>query len=234
MEKELQNIGLSEQESRVYLQLLKKKYQEASKIAKETKINRSVVYSVIRSLIDKGLVSYVIRNNVKYFIAANPKTLLDFLKDKEKILENILPKLSQIKEEEKGEVIVEMYQGIKGGISVLKDIIRTGKDYVVLGEDGTFEKVVPEYSKQFVRQLNEKRIRERILAKEDISLVTSKKSEVRYLPKEFQIPTVTTIYGNKVAIAIFTKPYYIILIKSKDLADSYKSFFNILWKIFKK
>jgi sugar-specific transcriptional regulator TrmB len=231
MEKELQEIGLSEQEADVYLQLLKEKYQEASKIAKETHINRSVVYSILKSLISKGLASYVIRNNVKYFIAAEPKTLSDFLKDKEKTLQKILPRLEQIKPEVKEEVVVEVYQGTKGGITVLKDIIRTGKDCVVLGEDGTFEKM--EYAKQFVRQLREKNIKERILAKEGVKILTTKNSEVRYLSKEFQIPTITTVYGNKVALAVFTKPYYCILIKSKDLADSYRSFFEILWRISK-
>ncbi|MBU1245806.1 MAG: helix-turn-helix domain-containing protein [Nanoarchaeota archaeon] len=232
MENQLQEIGLTEQESKVYLQLLKEKYQEASKISKLTKINRSVTYSVLNSLIQKGLTSYVIRNNIKYFIAADPKTLIDFLKDKEKILQNILPKLSNIIPTEKENISVELYQGTKGGITVLKDIIRTGKDYVVLGEDGTFNQFI--YAKQFLRQLKEKKIKERILAKEGTKILKTKKSEVRYLPKEFQIPTITTIYGNKIAIAIFTEPFYTILIKSKDLADSYRSFFEILWKISKK
>ena len=117
MENQLQEIGLTEQESKVYLQLLKEKYQEASKISKLTKINRSVTYSVLNSLIQKGLTSYVIRNNIKYFIAADPKTLIDFLKDKEKILQNILPKLSNIIPTEKENISVELYQGTKGGIT---------------------------------------------------------------------------------------------------------------------
>ena len=165
-------------------------------------------------------------------MAADPKTLIDFLKDKEKALQKLLPKLLEITPTEKEKVSVELYQGTKGGITVLKDIIRTGKDYVVLGEDGTFNQLI--YAKQFIRQLKEKKIKERILAKEGTKILKTKKSEVRYLPKEFQIPTITTIYGNKIAIAIFTEPFYTILIKSKDLADSYKSFFEILWKISKK
>ena len=48
------------------------------------------------------------------------------------------------------------------------------------------------------------------------------------------MPTITTIYGNKVAIAIFTEPYYCILINSKDLANSYRSSFELLWQISKK
>lgn len=236
MEKELQEIGLTEQEAKVYLQLLKQKYKEASKIAKETKINRSVAYSILESLTDKGLVSHIIKNNIKCFKAADPKTLMDFLKDKEKTLQNILPKLSDIKAEEKEAVTVELYQGIKGSIAVLKDIIRTKKDYVAFGDEGIFQEILRgTIAKQYVRQLNEINIKERLITREGTKLVGSTKfTEIKYLPKEFRFPTITAIYGDKVAIAIFDKPYYVILIKSKTLAFAYQTLFEGLWKIAKK
>jgi sugar-specific transcriptional regulator TrmB len=230
---ELTNIGLTQQESIVYLSLLKQREQQASILAKKTKINRSVIYSILSNLIEKGLTSHVIKNNIKYFSATSPERLLEFLKDKEKTLSNLLPKLKKIKENKPDKVSVELYQGRQGGISILKDIIKTGKDYLVLGEDGTFEKRFPVYIKQYIRQLKEKKIKERILAKENVKIKTTKNSRVKYLPKEFQMPTITTIYGDKVAIAIFTEPFYTILIRSKDLTKSYKSFFEILWKVAK-
>jgi len=132
------------------------------------------------------------------------------------------------------EISVEVFQGIKGGLTILKDIIREGKDYVVLGEDGTFQSISKTLVEQYIRDLNKKKIKERILAKEGTKIMKGKYSKIRYLPKEFNLPTITTIYGNKVAIAIFQKPYYVVLIKSKDLANTYKAFFETLWKQAKK
>lgn len=234
MKDQLIEVGLDEGEAKVYLQLLKQKNQTANEIAKESKINRSVVYSILEKLIEKGLASYILTNNIKHFSANNPKTLMGFLKDKEKVLKNILPKLKEIQPTLKDLVSVEVFQGIKGGISILKDIIRTRKDYVVLGEDGTFQNISKTLFEQYIRQVNKKKIKERILAKEGVKIKKGKYSKVKYLPKKFNLPTITTIYGNKVAIVIFQEPYYIILIKSKDLADTYKAFFENLWKVAKR
>lgn len=233
MQEDLIKIGLTEQEAKIYLELLKQKYSLASEISSITKINRSVTYTILNSLESKGLCSHVIRNNRKYFAAANPKTLIDFLKDKEQILSDLMPKLENLQEKEKEKVTVELYQGITGGITVLKDIIRTEQDYLALGVDGRFQKEFPAYLKQFIRQLKEKNIHERILAKEGSEIIKHSNSTIKYLPKELQFPTITTIYENKIAIAIFTKPFYCILIKSKELADNYRTFFEILWKIAK-
>jgi len=42
------------------------------------------------------------------------------------------------------------------------------------------------------------------------------------------------IAGNKVFLVDFTKPFNSIIIENKQIADSYKRHFEILWKIAKK
>lgn len=234
MNEELTQLGLNHNESLVYLYLLKSKEKTATQIAKDTKLNRSVVYSTLDSLIDKGLASYILIKDKRHFSAASPETLNDFLEDKKRILSDILPLLKSIKIEEKASVNVEVFQGIKGGISVLKDIIREGKDYVAFGDEGRFQEISKTQLEQYVRQLNEKKIKERIITRKGVKLFgSSKNTQIRYLPKEFRFPTITTIYGDKVAIAIFEEPYYTILIKSKPLAYTYRKFFDGLWRIAK-
>jgi len=234
MKGKLIQIGLSEQEAEVYIQLLKEKKQTANEVAKQTKINRSVIYSILEKLIDKGLVSYVLINNIRHFSSSNPNALVDFLNNKKEILSDLLPKLKSITDQEKQLINVELFQGANGGITVLKDIIREGKDYVSFGDEGSFQKILGTLGEQYVRQLNEKGISEKIITRKGIKLIgNAKKTQIKYLPKEFRFPTITTIYSNKVAIAIFDKPYYVILIKSKSLAFAYKSLFDGLWKIAK-
>ena len=43
-----------------------------------------------------------------------------------------------------------------------------------------------------------------------------------------------TIYGNKVSIHILTDKPIIIIIKNKDVAKSYKSYFEFLWRFAKR
>ena len=56
-------------------------------------------------------------------------------------------------------------------------------------------------------------------------------AEVRYIPKEYKTPTETTIYGEKVAIFLLTEEPKAILIKSKTIAEAYRNYFNLLWKV---
>jgi HTH-type transcriptional regulator, sugar sensing transcriptional regulator len=235
MKDKLIEIGLTNQEAGAYLYLLEKEKITATKIAKDLKINRSVIYSVIEKLIEKGLANFILIDGKRHFSATNPKVLEDYLKDKQKILNEILPNLESIKKKQDELFSCEVYEGIKGGIAVLKDIIREGKDYVSFGDEGQFSSASETILEQYTRQLDEKKIKERILTKEGINLKYSRKnSEIRYLSKEFSFPTITTIYGDKVAIAIFEKPYHVVLIKSKSLAKTYKGMFEGLWKISKK
>ena len=60
-----------------------------------------------------------------------------------------------------------------------------------------------------------------------------KYSEVKYMPKTS--PTTTYIYGEKVIVIVWEKEKLVaVMIQDKDIADSYRSYFNGLWKIGKK
>ena len=58
MKEALRNIGFNEIEINIYLELIKIGPQFASIIANRLKINRSSVYSILKTLKDKGLISY--------------------------------------------------------------------------------------------------------------------------------------------------------------------------------
>ena len=63
----LEKIGLSKAEIKVYLALLELGSVPSGSIVKETEFRKSTVYESIRRLQDKGLVSYVIKEGIKYF-----------------------------------------------------------------------------------------------------------------------------------------------------------------------
>src|SRR3989344_2799815 len=102
----LQKTGLSESEAKVYISLIKAGSCKAGKIAKEIHYNRTTIYKALESLIQKGLASFVIKENRKYFEASSPHILVDnikkeeqVLKDKKKQIEEYLPELSKLFEE---------------------------------------------------------------------------------------------------------------------------------------
>lgn len=92
----LKQIGLSDNESEVYLIVLKLNEALASNIAKQSKISRPHIYDNLNKLVEKGLITYVIKSNKKYFKAVNPDNLMDYLKEKEEDLKEILPELQEL------------------------------------------------------------------------------------------------------------------------------------------
>ena len=123
----LAKLGLQESEIKIYLALLKKGLSTATQISQYTGLNRSHIYDKLDILLEKGLISFVIKNNVKYFKSSNPERILDYIKEIQTNIQKIIPDLNKIKDVSKPKTVVELYQGKEGMKTVLKDIIREKK-----------------------------------------------------------------------------------------------------------
>ncbi len=231
LEKSLERIGLSHKESKVYLSLLKLGSSKAGKISKESRINRTTTYDVLKKLLEKGLVSYVVKANVKWFTAANPERLVEYLKEKEKEAKKILSSLKEVYEKPVEKHNVTLYYGYKGLKSVFQDIIREGKTNRVMDSEGQFTEKMPYYAPHFIKGLNKKNIKVKHLVRKGREIgETSDTTEVRLIPKKSRSDAAINIYDNKVAIIIWTEPPEAVLIENKKVADSFKDHFRALWK----
>lgn len=231
----LKELGLSDGEAKVYLALLKLGETSVSKLTKETGQHRTTIYDFLDHLLQRGLVSYVVKSGVKYYKVADPDKLIEFLKEKEIKLKQVLPELKQLAKASIGEISVEVYRGVEGFKSVLNDRIKVGKDLYGFGVDEEkFEERFPIVIKQFIKREQEKKLQEFLLTKEKAKFIYKEKNmHYKYIPEEFFEPTATAVYGNRVIIIIW-EPLTTILIKNKGLAESYRRYHKLLWKIAKK
>ena len=83
----LEKAGLTKNEIKVYLALLEKGESTSGPLIKAIGINSSKVYESLERLQKKGLVSYVKKANKKYFQAAEPERLLDYIDEKKRQLD---------------------------------------------------------------------------------------------------------------------------------------------------
>lgn len=235
-EKSLKKLGLEESEIKVYLTLLKIGSSTVTILAKQTNLNRSYLYDILERLINRGLVSFFVKNNIKYFNATSPEKLVDYADNIKKEIQKVLPELEKLKAIPKEVAKVELYQGKDGLKTLLKDIIKKRKDYVVFGEEGQFQNMFPIYIQQFLRDASAYGMEEKLLTKTGVkkTISQSKKSQIRHLPDEYFSPVSTVIYGNKVSIFIWKEPYFAILITDEDVARSYRNYFDALWNIANK
>lgn len=230
----LRKLGFNEKEIQVYLTLLRLGTITASKVSTETNIDRATCYRYIDSLIHKGAVSYVIKNNVKYFNAAHPEKILKDIQEKEKEYKKILPDLLSLSKLPKEETIAEVYKGKDGIKTVLRNILKTKKEHYVLGDEGHFQDLMPVFFRQFINTCLRDRIKERVLCsekvKKEIQKFDYKYSETRALPHDTVLPTTTLVYGDKIVLFDWILPYSAVIIKNKNMASSYKNYFELLWK----
>jgi len=228
----LRRIGLSESEIKVYLALLKLGKANVTELAEESGVHRTNIYSILDKLKEVGLVSYFQEDNKMKFKTTDPENLLNYLKENEEAIQELIPDLKKIQEITTEKIGVEIFKGEKGMKSALKDIIRTKKDIVGFGMTGQLRKYMPVFAIQWIREIKENKINNKYIYVEGTA-IEEPYFTVKTLPKEFSTPVGTQIYSDKVLITIWEPTLIAILIKSKEVADNYRKHFELLWRISK-
>ncbi|HKR74779.1 MAG TPA: helix-turn-helix domain-containing protein, partial [Candidatus Nitrosocosmicus sp.] len=80
---QLTNLGLTQGEAKVYLAMIQIGPSRIGKIVEKAGVSQSKVYNVLDRLILKGLASYNIKDNFKYFQSLEPSRLHEFIMKKE-------------------------------------------------------------------------------------------------------------------------------------------------------
>lgn len=250
MQEILEKVGLTKNEAKVYLVLLDLDISSTKAIIEKTGLHRQLVYDALNRLIEKGLVSFVIKSNKKYFKAVDPKEFLDFfnkkqeeIKKKRKEFERILPELIKKRGEQIEKQETTVYLGNKGIKSLLNDMLNQKQEILTIGASEIKAEAFQYHLKfnlpLFHKIREKKKIRYKIVLSEDLKqrakmLNKFKHTEAKILSKEFTSNSSTNIYGNKVSIIMWSSQPFGILIKSKEIADAQKKHFELLWKLAKK
>jgi len=232
----LENIGLSKNEVLVFVKLVELGESKTGIVISKTGVQSSGVYNAVRSLIEKGLVSFIKKNRIKYYKAADPKTILDYIDTKKREYLKLLPEL-QFRQRIETEEGTEFFKGSRGIKTLVFELLKDAnkKDtYRFFAEDPKYYTISTErvYSaeKQLRKQIG---LRAFALFHEDARSFTktNKITIKKYL--NFPLPPNTLIINNKVAIISWEGEPSGILIRSKDIYQIYVNFFEHLWKIAK-
>lgn len=225
-EEVLQDFGLTEAEVKLYLELLKMGEATANELAKYTNTNRTFTYDRLKKLLDSGMISYAIKDNKKYFKAAEPSHLLSILKEKEEQVKSILPELEQLKKSFKIDSKVEIFSSKKGIKTALNLIIKEKKEVLIHGSIKQFMKVMESYYNIWNQRRIKERIKAKILTNEELEIPLS---EIDLLSEEEKSNTTTFTFGDIVIIVIWLDNPIAIFIESKEIAKENVLFFNNLW-----
>lgn len=228
----LEEIGFTQGEIKIYLALLELGQSSAGAILEKAKVQNSVFHLCINRLIEKGFVSYTKKNKFRMYKAADPNNLLIYLKDKEKQIQDILPELKAKQSSKASKEQVELFEGIKGIITLLNELIidaKKGDEFLFFSPELEENEEIQKFYEKYDLKRKEKGLIIKGLAPESHKQFFEKRKYLKMKYTNLPLPANTGICNNKIALISWAEKPYGVLIKSKQISGRYKSFFNALW-----
>lgn len=235
---ELKELGLSENEVKTYLSLLKLGNVTANNIAKISGLKRSTTYDNLQLLINKGIVSSSKKDSVNYYLASEPEKLLHILDEKKKKIHSIIPKLKELSSATIESSGVTYYDGKKGVLTVLNDVLdSTNGKFYYIGSRKMARIPLKHYPDNFVRRrVDAKIFVEGKLAEEDKvdtfidDAHAESLSAFTYDKKLNGSKAIMFLYDNKVAFITNVEDPIGVIIKNSKIKDFLFSL--LFWKFY--
>ena len=245
----LVSIGLTKGEADVYLTLLKLGNTTSGKIIKESNVSRSKVYDVLERLKQKGLVTEIIKKNVRNFEAADPKRIIDYLQIKKEDIENkikdskkVVHDLNKIKSFDLEKQEARVYTGIEGLKTIyneMLDELQEGDEYLAfgIGKKEIQNEEISLFIKKFHMKRADKKANARIIMHPETRKEMNKFSKLKYYQYRYtdvKFPTNIAIWKDNVLTLVWQDKPIAFVIKSKQVEEKYKEYFEYIWKSAKK
>ncbi|MFA5106215.1 MAG: helix-turn-helix domain-containing protein [Candidatus Micrarchaeia archaeon] len=225
----LEELGLTANEARLYLLLVKSGNQKANELAVKSGLQRRTVYDTLASLEKKGLAGKAEVNGVLVFSASPPASLLSLVDEKRDSISKILPSLAQTYEKA-GETKVSVLYGISGIKTVFEDVISLQTDYCAYYGQLQFFDMLPKSMGIF----NEKRKELGLKARYILLDVPQARERAHLMPLteiKFMDPSALSVgvwwtYADRVILFVLEKDPATIFIKNAALARTFQKIFD--------
>ncbi|NLZ74433.1 hypothetical protein GX917_00795 [Candidatus Falkowbacteria bacterium] len=245
----LKNIGLTDKEAAIYLELLRIDKSSVLNLSKKTNILRTSIYPILDTLLEKGLVSEIKVGKKTYFQAEPPERIGAYIESQKIRLEEqsllageYIPQLKSLSRQSGEKPIVKIYEGREGIFLANEESFGYGKRdkddiaYFIY----PFDLLENLFSEQEIKKSRAQRIRKKIKSQaiytyskgERPASENSVRLKVDY--KKYPIKCDVSIFKDTIKINTLSKSLSSLVIKSQDIADTLKSLFEIAFDSQKK
>lgn len=241
---ELEKLGFSEHDARIYLSLVELGKATASPLISKTGLHRSIVYTSLDRLVTRKLVEVKEVKGKKTFSAVTPSLLVEEFEGKKRVAEEVAGRIAEKMRAETQEITI--HEGNEEYLALLTSLLKSlpkGATKYVLGTGGEefmSETMLPIW-KQYHRVAHEQRIQIKMISyasqRGSIEPHTDKEGnyEIKYLPTDMENPAGVHIYPEaRVVLNIIysdkSNPVTAIKIKNAALVRGYLNLFESLWK----
>ncbi len=241
LQKGLELIGLSENETAIYLALLELGKGTVSEISRKASLNRTTGYDVLDRLVSKGLASISGKEPKQEYVAESPDHIESLIESELKKRETELSEARQIIPELKSmhnlvsRPKVLFYEGKEGLQKVYEDTLSSHEEILAYASVEDIEPTLPHYFPLYYKRRAKAGIPIRAIfpeSKDARERAALDKEEIRQsaiIPNEkYGFHPEINIYDNKIMIASWREKLGII-IESAEIADAMKKIFELAW-----
>jgi len=233
----LNNLGLSESETKVYLAGLSLGSTSVQELAKKSRLSRTATYDTMKSLSKRGLFSQHQRGRKTVFVAENPDHAIEYFKRHIKqlnkdltTLEDIIPNINVLSSSE--QPVVRFYEGYDGILATFTDVRREKpKSIYEVSNLGAIETYLdPEILLKARKLVRLHKTTVKILHNGEQDFNSS--SEFKKLPDDIlKFTGDMWIYNNRVIFISYIGKIATVVIENAVFADTLKALFETAWKL---
>lgn len=241
---QLANLGLSENGAKVYTAMLELGSATVMEISAKAGVNRPTTYFQIEALKKLGLVSTQTKGKKQLFMAESPEQL-EFMIDRQRSeldqkkeeLEKMMPELKSMFGLAGEKPQVRFFEGKEGLIKMQDELIRVNpKEVLDFVATGAVLNIFPDHMKKYSPRRVQKGIKAKVIYTDPRGEVLKRHDEellreAKYVsPEDFPFKSDITIYDDNIAMSALEGKTVGVIITHKELAESFKALFNLLWK----
>lgn len=245
LELDLEFLGFTNEETKVYLTCLEFGELPISTISKITKIWRVNLYYHSQRLVDKWYLSFYQKNWIKIFVAENPQIFINKEKEKLNIANKVFPELLAILSKSSNRPKIQFFEWENWIKTIFERFLIQKNSEIVTFSN--FERVNEFFkNNDFLENHFDNRIKSNIKTRfispktkvsEDfvkkilLNNISSNLLEVFLIPSSnFFFSSEISIFSNSIAILNLNKENPIwVLIENKELYDTQKAIFDLAW-----
>lgn len=235
----LNELNLDENQIRIYLACLNLGSAKVHDISKKANLIRTTTYGVLKSLIEKGLISVTKKDNVAFYQASPPRELLNILDEKREKLKLILPELEKLQKSIPRKHYVETFEGNAGFKTIVNYLLEYPNETIyIIGLAKKWMEFSEVFSSIYYRKKKERNIFAKVIVdKKEFKYLKTKSlinSEIKYLDK-LTSESECLIIRDKIAfVSLEENNIKGVIIQDLEMAKLQKNIFEKLWKQAKK
>jgi len=237
LEKTLQTLGIDEKQVKVYLACLELGTATIQELSEKSGIKRTSIYNFLTEMKEKGFFSEIKSKGKTLIIPEDPNLLIEKAEDNLKNVKNSLPELMGIFNLPGNKPKVKFYQGEEGIKTAYADLVKEGHPIYGFSD---YEKMFLSQDEEFLWTIPERRIKKGIkfycIAKngprgKEAKRLDKKQLRETKLVDKINFETEINIYGNKVSMISFRKPYACVIVEDAAIAQTLKSIWQSWWDL---